>query len=99
MSGIFKKPDLNGPKMHAKLMTGMGHNYYGEPAWPNELLYVFPVVILGVIACCVGLAVLDSAMIGELENPFTTPQESLLEWHFYPVFRFSVWFLISYSVL
>jgi cytochrome b6-f complex subunit 4 len=28
----------------------MGHNYYGEPAWPNDLLYIFPVVILGTIA-------------------------------------------------
>ena len=36
----------------------MGHNYYGEPAWPNDLLYIFPVVILGTIACVVGLAVL-----------------------------------------
>ncbi|KAL5681526.1 hypothetical protein ACJX0J_007911, partial [Zea mays] len=34
----------------AKLAKGMGHNYYGEPAWPNDLLYIFPVVILGTIA-------------------------------------------------
>ena len=27
----------------------MGHNYYGEPAWPNDLLYMFPVCILGVL--------------------------------------------------
>ncbi|GFQ03213.1 cytochrome b6-f complex subunit 4 [Phtheirospermum japonicum] len=27
----------------------MGHNYYGEPAWPNDLLYIFPVVILWTI--------------------------------------------------
>ena len=36
----------------------MGHSNYGEPAWPNELLYVFPVVILGTVGLCVGLAVL-----------------------------------------
>ncbi|KAF8100530.1 hypothetical protein N665_0221s0007 [Sinapis alba] len=41
----------------------MGHNYYGEPAWPNDLLYIFPVVILGTIACNVGLAVLEPSMI------------------------------------
>ncbi|KAJ6980764.1 cytochrome b6/f complex subunit IV [Populus alba x Populus x berolinensis] len=29
----------------------MGHNYYREPAWPNDLFYIFPVVILGTIAC------------------------------------------------
>jgi len=28
----------------------MGHNMYGEPAWPNDLLYTFPVVILAVIS-------------------------------------------------
>ncbi|KAL5644117.1 hypothetical protein ACJX0J_000690 [Zea mays] len=44
------KPDLNDPVLRAKLAKGMGHNYYGEPAWPNDLLYIFPVVILGTIA-------------------------------------------------
>jgi cytochrome b6-f complex subunit 4 len=49
----------------------MGHNYYGEPAWPNDLLYMFPVTIFG--ACvCIGLAVLDPAAIGEAANPFAT---------------------------
>src|SRR3954470_18497177 len=47
---ITKKPDLNDPVLRAKLAKGMGHNYYGEPAWPNNLLYIFPVVILGTIA-------------------------------------------------
>ena len=41
----LKKPDLSDPKLRAKLAKGMGHNYYGEPAWPNDLLYIFPVVI------------------------------------------------------
>jgi cytochrome b6-f complex subunit 4 len=43
----LKKPDLSDPALRAKLAKGMGHNYYGEPAWPNDLLYVFPVVIFG----------------------------------------------------
>jgi len=47
----LKKPDLSDPTLRAKLAKGMGHNYYGEPAWPNDLLYIFPVVILGTIAC------------------------------------------------
>ena len=42
---VIKKPDLSDPKLRAKLAKGMGHNYYGEPAWPNDLLYVFPVCI------------------------------------------------------
>ncbi|NJL46484.1 MAG: cytochrome b6-f complex subunit IV, partial [Leptolyngbyaceae cyanobacterium SM2_5_2] len=40
----LKKPDLSDPKLREMLKQGMGHNYYGEPAWPNDLLYIFPVV-------------------------------------------------------
>ena len=69
------------------LKQGMGHNYYGEPAWPNDLLYIFPVVILGTIACCVSLAVLDPAMVGEPADPFATPLEILPEWYLYPTFQ------------
>ncbi|MBC6435037.1 cytochrome b6-f complex subunit IV [Nostoc sp. HG1] len=82
-----KKPDLSDPQLRAKLAKGMGHNYYGEPAWPNDLLYIFPVVILGTIALCVGLAVLDPASTGEPANPFATPLEILPEWYLYPVFN------------
>lgn len=82
-----KKPDLSDPKLRAKLAQGMGHNYYGEPAWPNDLLYIFPVVILGTITCIVSLAVLDPAMVGEPADPFATPLEILPEWYFYPVFQ------------
>ena len=84
---ILKKPDLSDPKMRAKLAKGMGHNYYGEPAWPNDLLYIFPVVILGTIACVVGLAVLDPAMLADKADPFATPLEILPEWYLYPVFQ------------
>ncbi|MDX2098395.1 MAG: cytochrome b6-f complex subunit IV [Leptolyngbyaceae cyanobacterium bins.59] len=83
----IKKPDLSDPQLRAKLAKGMGHNYYGEPAWPNDLLYIFPVVILGTISLCVGLAVLDPAMVGEPANPFATPLEILPEWYLYPVFQ------------
>ncbi len=83
----IKEPDLNDPKLREMLKQGMGHNYYGEPAWPNDLLYIFPVVILGSIACCVALAVLDPAMVGEPANPFATPLEILPEWYLYPTFQ------------
>jgi cytochrome b6-f complex subunit 4 len=83
----LKKPDLSDPVLRAKLAKGMGHNYYGEPAWPNDLLYIFPVVILGTGALVVGLAVLDPAMMGEPANPFATPLEILPEWYLYPVFQ------------
>ena len=83
----LKKPDLSDPALRAKLAQGMGHNYYGEPAWPNDLLYVFPIVILGTIGLVVGLAVLDPALIGEPSDPFATPLEILPEWYLYPVFQ------------
>ncbi|KAG2587912.1 hypothetical protein PVAP13_5NG178743 [Panicum virgatum] len=84
---ITKKPDLNDLVLRAKLAKGMGHNYYGEPAWPNDLLYIFSVVILGTIACNVGLAVLELSMIGEPADPFATPLQILPESYFFPVFQ------------
>lgn len=84
---IIKKPDLTDPKLRAKLAKGMGHHYYGEPAWPNDLLYIFTVVILATIACDVGLAVLEPTALGEPANPFATPLEILPEWYFFPTFN------------
>ena len=85
---VLKKPDLTDPKLRAKLAKGMGHNYYGEPAWPNDLLYMFPVVILGTLACCVGISVLSPSPMGEKADPFATPLEILPEWYFFPPFNF-----------
>lgn len=84
---VTKKPDLSDPKLRAKLAKGMGHNYYGEPAWPNDLLYMFPVVIFGTFACVIGLGVMEPAAIGEPANPFATPLEILPEWYFFPTFN------------
>lgn len=84
---ILKMPNLTDPKLRAKLAKGMGHQYYGEPAWPNDLLYIFPVVILGTIACTVGLAILEPSAIGEKADPFATPLEILPEWYFFPTFN------------
>jgi cytochrome b6-f complex subunit 4 len=84
---VIKKPDLSDPKLRAKLAKGMGHNYYGEPAWPNDLLYIFPVCILGTFACVIGLAVLEPSSFGEPANPFATPLEILPEWYFFPTFN------------
>jgi cytochrome b6-f complex subunit 4 len=84
---ILKKPDLTDPKLRAKLAKGMGHNYYGEPAWPNDLLYIFPVCILGTFACVIGLAVLQPTALVEPADPFATPLEILPEWYFFPTFN------------
>jgi len=84
---VIKKPDLSDPKLRAKLAKGMGHNYYGEPAWPNDLLYIFPVCIFGAFACVIGLSVLEPSSLGEPANPFATPLEILPEWYFFPTFN------------
>ena len=84
---VIKKPDLSDPKLRAKLAKGMGHNYYGEPAWPNDLLYIFPVVILGTLALIVGIAVLSPSPLGEKADLFATPLEILPEWYFFPTFN------------
>ena len=84
---VIKKPDLSDPKLRAKLAKGMGHNYYGEPAWPNDLLYIFPVVILGTFAILVGLGVLEPYAVGEPADPFATPLEILPEWYLFPTFN------------
>jgi cytochrome b6-f complex subunit 4 len=84
---VIKKPDLTDPKLRAKLAKGMGHNYYGEPAWPNDLFYMFPLNMLGVLVCVVGLAVLAPTQLGEPADPFNTPLEILPEWYFFPTFN------------
>jgi cytochrome b6-f complex subunit 4 len=84
---VIKKPDLVDSKIRAKFAKGMGHNYYGEPAWPNDLLYIFPVVILGTIATIVGLGVLEPYAMGEPADPFATPLEILPEWYLFPTFN------------
>jgi cytochrome b6-f complex subunit 4 len=84
---VLKEPNLKDPALRAKLAKGMGHNYYGEPAWPNDLLYIFPTVIVGTLGLIVALAILDPALIGEPANPFATPLEILPEWYLYPVFQ------------
>ena len=40
---VTKKPDLADTTLRIKLAKGMGHSYYGEPAWPNDLLYMLQI--------------------------------------------------------
>jgi len=84
---VVKKPNFRDPKLRAKLAKGMGHHYYGEPAWPNDLLYMFPVCILGTFVILIGLAVMQPSALGEKANPFATPLEILPEWYFFPTFN------------
>jgi len=85
-NSVIKKPDLSDPVLRAKLAKGMGHNYYGEPAWPNDLLYMFPVVILATIALSISLAVMEPTPLGEPADPFATPLEILTRVVLFPYF-------------
>mmetsp|Transcript_108458 Transcript_108458/g.231593 ORF Transcript_108458/g.231593 Transcript_108458/m.231593 type:complete len:156 (+) Transcript_108458:193-660(+) len=84
---VVKLPYLKSSILCSKLSKGMGHNYYGEPAWPNDILYIFPVVIFGVASCILGLAVCEPLGMGENGNPFATPNEILPEWYLFPTFN------------
>ena len=44
-------PNLRDPVLRLQLGKGLGHNTYGEPAWPNDLLYMFPICILAIGGC------------------------------------------------
>lgn len=84
---VVRLPYVKGSILCSALAKGCGHNYYGEPAWPNDILYIFPVVILGTISFSLGLGVIENQAIGEPANPFATPLEILPEWYFFPTFN------------
>ena len=84
---VIKLPYLKSTILCSKLSKGMGHNYYGEPAWPNDILYIFPIVIFGIRSYILGLATHEPLKISEDGNPFATPNEILPEWYLFPTFN------------
>ena len=84
---VVKLPYLKSTMLCSKLSKGMGNNYYGEPAWPNDILYIFPICIFGITAILFGLAVSEPYSVGEPANPFATPLEILPEWYFFATFN------------
>ena len=67
-----------------ELARGVGHNTYGEPAWPNDLLYMFPICILAIVFLGLGLAIglaglmaipvgLSLVPLGESANRYANP--------------------------
>ena len=79
---VIKLPYLFNIILCLKLAKGIGHNFYGEPAWPNDILYIFPIVIFDVVSCLFELVVLEPLNISIKANPFSTPFEILPEWYF-----------------
>ena len=84
---VTRIPYLSSSMMRDKLSKGIGHNIYGEPAWPNDILYIFPTVILGSISCVFGLAFSEPTDIAKRGCPIATPIEILPEWYLFPTFN------------
>lgn len=84
---VVKLASFSSTMLCSKLSKGIGHNYYGEPAWPNDILYIFPIVIFGVLSVIAGLAVCEPYGKSETANPFATPLEILPEWYFFATFN------------
>ena len=80
-------PNLRDPVLRLQLGKGLGHNTYGEPAWPNDLLYMFPICILAIVFLGFGQAVGMPIEVGEPADPFATPLEILPEWFLLPAFE------------
>ena len=84
---VLSIPYLASKGLCSKLSKGVGHNYYGEPAWPNDILYIFPVAILGVLSILLGLPVSTACGLSERAAPFPHPLEILPEWYFFATFN------------
>ena len=70
---MLVRPDTRSELLQTKLSRGLGHNSYGEQAWPNDLLYMFPISILGIFGAVIGLATLAQKVpFGEPANPYAT---------------------------
>jgi quinol-cytochrome oxidoreductase complex cytochrome b subunit len=84
---VIQFPYLKTTMLCSKLSKGIGHNYYGEPAWPNDILYIFPIVICGIILQLLGLAIHQPYKKSEHANPFATPLEILPEWYLFTTYK------------
>ena len=84
---VIKLPFLTSSKLCSRLSKGLGNNVYGEPAWPNDILFLFPVVILGACVSVLGLFINEPIFLGESATLFATPLDILPEWYFYQAFN------------
>jgi cytochrome b6-f complex subunit 4 len=60
---MLVRPDTRSELLRSKLSRGLGHNSYGEQAWPNDLLYMFPISILGIRFALIELATLARKVV------------------------------------
>lgn len=66
---------------------GCAHNYFGELAWPNDIVCTFLPVTIGFTLALDVLSLLSPISCCLLCDPFATPRELLPEWYFYSVFN------------
>ena len=59
----------------------------GEPAWPNDIAYIFPVVTFSFTSLLFDLAISQPYGISEPADPFATPLEILPEWYIFATFN------------
>ena len=84
---ITKLPNIRGVVALSKFIRGLGHNSYGEFAWPNDILYIFLVVILGIMSLLLVFSIIDPTNLVVLANPFATPYIILPTWYFFATFN------------
>ena len=65
----------------SQLSSGMCSNTYDEPAFPNDILYIFPVLILGVVGSMLGVSIMHPLEIMCRSNGLSTPLEIVPEWY------------------
>ena len=68
-------PKLQSSVLCSKLSKGMGQINYGEPLWPNDILFIYPVVILGCASIILGVSAVDPIGIGEPGNLCVLPNK------------------------
>jgi len=83
---LVLRPDLVDSVLLVKVIKGSGHNGYGEPAFPNDLMFIFPICILCTIVVCLRLGVLNPISLGDNVDPFVTPNVICPEWYLYPMY-------------
>jgi cytochrome b6-f complex subunit 4 len=84
---MLVRPDTRSELLRSKLSRGLGHNSYGEQAWPNVMRQPILISILGIFGAVIGLATLAPTPVGEPANPYATPYEILPEWFLFPTFQ------------
>ena len=84
---VARLASTNSQKLCDKLSKGSGHNDYGEPAWPNDILYIFPLAIGIWIGITTNISTLHETRKIESGTPFATPLEIVPEWYLMSVFN------------